>query len=382
MEGAGVVHGHDAAAARADLGDVDGGHAEQEARALVEPAPLRHDAADLELSRPRDRAGLDHRGLGRRAAHVDADGVGGADAARQRRRRDDARGRAGLDHVHGTPAPALRRHHPAVGLHHEHGGAGPEGANLVLEPSEVTVQHGHHVRIRDGRARALELAHLGKDLRRQRHAHAGRALPDDGADRPLVLAVRPRVEETDGDGFHALGQQTIDGLHDALAIQRRHHLAAVVHPLTHLSTPSPRHEGRRALEIQVVEPGEAEPADLQEIAKALGRDETRARAPALEDGVGGHGRTVDDLAHVGGRRPGVEEQRPRARDDGVGVVAGGGEQLARSRRAGGVDQHEIGEGPAHVHAEPVRHAVRLPPASPRGTNTTKIMITSPTAMRL
>src|SRR5262249_36222349 len=42
-----AVDAHDAPAARAHLGDVDGGHPQQEAAAPVEPAPLRHRAADL-----------------------------------------------------------------------------------------------------------------------------------------------------------------------------------------------------------------------------------------------------------------------------------------------------------------------------------------------
>src|SRR5262249_62315034 len=97
-----AVHADDAPAARTHLRDVDGGHAEKIAAALVEPAPLGHASADLELARALDLVGLDDGGLGGGAAHVDADHVALADAPGQGGGGDDAGRGAPLDHRDGA----------------------------------------------------------------------------------------------------------------------------------------------------------------------------------------------------------------------------------------------------------------------------------------
>ena len=290
------VHVHDAAAARADLRDVDGGHAQQEAAALVEPAALRHGAADLELAGALDLVPLDDRGLRGRPAHVDAERVGRADRPGQRGGGDDAGGGPRLDHVHRALAPALGGHDAAVGLHDEERRPGLQRAQLALERGEVAAHHRHHVGVGDRGAGALELAHLGQDLGGEGERHVGRALADHRAHLRLVGRVGVGVQEADRDRLHALGEQPVDGGGRAVPVQRRHHLAAVVHALPDLAPPPAGHQRRRALEVEVVEPREAQPADLEQVAEALGGQEAGARAATLQDRVGGHGGAVDELA--------------------------------------------------------------------------------------
>ncbi len=174
------------------------------------------------------------------------------------------------------------------------------------------------------------------------------------------------VQKADRDRLHALGEQAIDGGGRALAVERRDHLAAVVHALADLASPPAGHERRGALEVKVVEPREAQASDLEQIAEALRGQEARARAAPLENGVGGHGGAVDDLADVARGNAGLGRQLPDARDDGLGVVGGRREHLAGAGDAVRRHEDEIGEGATHVYSQPIAHADLLMPASPRG----------------
>src|SRR6267142_2736856 len=165
-------------------------------------------------------------------------------------------------------------------------------------------------------------------------------------------------------------------------VERGDHLTAVIHALADLAAlPAGRQRGR-ALEVEVVESREAQAADLEQVAKALGGQEPGARPAPLQDRVGGHRGAVDDLADLGRRDGGLRGQLLHARDDGLGVVGGGRQHLAGARDAVGRHQDQVGEGAAHVHSEPIAHADLPRPASPRGKKMTKTMITKPTATRL
>ena len=86
----------DAAAAGADLGEVDDGHADRVAGA-VQPAVDVAVAAHLVFGRHSHLAAGDQAGLRRRAAHVERDQVGPAELPADQRGGDDAGRRAGLD---------------------------------------------------------------------------------------------------------------------------------------------------------------------------------------------------------------------------------------------------------------------------------------------
>ena len=89
-------------------------------------------------------------------------------------------------------------------------------------------------------------------------------------------------------------------------------------------------------------------AELEDVAEALGGDQAGAGEAALEDGVGGGGGAVDDQVDLGEVDP-----RPRRGRRGrrVAWFVGGGRGLGEADGAGGgVEQHEVGEGAAHVDA--------------------------------
>jgi hypothetical protein len=66
--------------------------------------------------------------------------------------------------------------------------------------------------------------------------------------------------------------------------------------LGHLVPERARHEHERLVGLQIVEVRAALAADLEEVAEPLGRDETRRDAAVLDQGVGGHGRAVAEVA--------------------------------------------------------------------------------------
>jgi hypothetical protein len=311
----------------------------------------------------------------------DAQRVGGADGAGQGGGGDDAGRGSRLDHVHWALPPALGGHDAAVGLHDEQRRSGVQGAQLGLERGEVAVHHRHHVSVGDRGARALELPHLGQDLGRQGEGHVRRALADHRAHLGLVGRVGVGVQEADRDRLHALGEQAVDG-GGAVAVQRGHHLTAVIHALADLAPPPARHQRSRAFEVEVVEPRELQTADLEQVAKTLRGEQARPRAAPLQDRVRGHRGAVNDLADVAGCDAGLGGQVADARDDRLGVVRGGRQHFAGAGDAVGRHQDQIGEGAAHVHSQPVAHADLPRPASPRGTKMTNTTITKPTAIRL
>ena len=182
--------------------------------------------------------------------------------------------------------------------------------------------------------------------------HAGRPLADDRRRGLLVGAARVGVEERDRDRLDALAREEIDGRASTLAGSSGVRTSpARPEPLGDLAPPAPRHERRRALEVDVVEPRQPEPPDLEEVAEPRRREEPRPRAAALEDRVRGHGRAVDQLADVGRADAGRRHQLARALDDRLGVVAGGGEHLPRERPPVRPDQDQVGERAADVDAQ-------------------------------
>jgi len=72
----------------------------------------------------------------------------------------------------------------------------------------------------------------------------------------------------------------------------------MVESFRHLETPAPPHERRRPLLIHVVKAHQPQPADLQQIAETIRRNQTGAGAAPLDYGVCRDGRAMDQLLHA------------------------------------------------------------------------------------
>ena len=195
----------------------------------------------------------------------------------------------------------------------------------------------------------------------------GRAQP--GADGSLVGVVEERVQETDGDRLDVVALDEVDGVVDVLVAQRFHEGALGVDALGDLQAMVARHQHRGGVLEEVVEGGARGAAQLQHVAEAPRGDEGRARALALQEGVGHHGGGVgEEGSRRRARGRGAAEPLPRAsstpRPKSRGVVE---TFTTRDPRAALLGEHDIGEGAADVDAEAPAHRRAPAPLRLRGS---------------
>lgn len=99
-------------------------------------------------------------------------------------------------------------------------------------------------------------------------------------------------------------------------------------------------------------------ADLESIAEAFGRDQTRARSLTFEYRVGGDRRTVHESGTGFEQRAGVEPLRRRSAvqrlDNSLAGIFGNRGHLVDVRLPRRSHEHEIGEGPTDIDADAPR----------------------------
>ena len=123
--------------------------------------------------------------------------------------------------------------------------------------------------------------------------------------------------------------------------------ARPVESATHLEPRAARHEGRRSVDVLVVERRPRLARDLDDVREPAGGDEGDAAELALEQRVGRHRRPVrQQLGRVRG------DLRDRGTHGDTGIV---GRRRHLDDRAVVADQ--VGEGPARVH--PDAHGARF-----------------------
>ena len=204
--------------------------------------------------------------------------------------------------VTGRARRRRRADQAAVRLHHQDRRAHVALGQRAAQPIEVARDQRRDVRVDHRRAGALELEHLGQHVRRQRHVHARQPLAQPRADRALVAGVAIGMEEAHRHRFDPGRLQLVDRRIDVVRIQRRQHAALRIQPLAHAQAHRALDQRLGLLPTEVVGERNADAAQLQHVAKALGRDEPGARAPALENGVGRDRGRVHDFADVAARR--------------------------------------------------------------------------------
>ena len=151
------VDPHQAAAAGADLRNVDDRQLERVAAAHDQLARQVDAGADLVVAGPGDLAGLDDGGLGRGAAHVEGDAVGDPVARAGVGRADHAGGRAGLDDIGRFLRCGRGAHDAAVGFHHQDRRRDADAVQMLPQPAEIAPDHRAEIGVDDGRAGPLVL---------------------------------------------------------------------------------------------------------------------------------------------------------------------------------------------------------------------------------
>ena len=161
LQRATAVDPHQRAAACTHFGQIDGGHFERVACARQQPR-ARHDAgADGLLLRAHDLTVLDHAGLGRGAAHVEADDLIEALGAGDLVGPDDAGCRSRLDDVHGTRRRCPIRRQAPIRLHEEQLRRHAERIEALAQRVQIGRDHRHDIGIDHRRRGALVFFDLG-----------------------------------------------------------------------------------------------------------------------------------------------------------------------------------------------------------------------------
>jgi hypothetical protein len=213
----------------------------------------------------------------------------------------------------------------AVRLHHHDVVGEAAGAQLAVQPGHVAVDRAPEEAVRDRGVGTRILAHLRRDLVRQRQRQIGIEGTKNLGRARLVRRVPPAEQEREGDRLDALFfHQNAGGLANPRLVERHDDRAAVVDALVDAFDRLPRHQRLRlghvgdVLDFHLVEPVDA--ADgahhVDRILEAARRDQPDLGTAAIDQRVGRdrravleHARTLEELARAQAQRLGCHLDR-------------------------------------------------------------------------
>ena len=307
-----------------------------------------------------------HADIRRRAADVEGEHIvvaghpAGPDAA------DQARDGARHHQVDRASRGAVRGRHAARGLHEAHAARQPGVPEPGIEPADIARDTGADIGVETGRREALELAVERQHLAGDREIGVGAFLLENVLDAPLMGGVEVGVQQADRDRIDAgLAQRPGVGAH--LRLVQRHDDLALGRgdPLPHREPVAPSHQRARLprqllLQREVV--GLLVAGDVQEVAKALGRDQADLGALVLDGDVGRDGGAVQHQVHRLEADPGLAAERVHAGHHRPRRIVRRGRHLVeRDRACRLVDQNQVRERAADIDPDALHGS---PPASP------------------
>ena len=173
-----------------------------------------------------------------------------------------------------------------------------------------------------------------------------------------MFRVAVAVQQQDGDGLDAYGHEPVAHRVHARLVQRDVRLAFGGHALAHLETQRAFDQRQVLAEIQVVGVRPVDAPDLVDVAKALGDEQRGLRAGALDHGVDGDGRSVQEQRGVAKARTGLGY----ALRDALDEAPGSRQRLAEQQPAAAlVERSDVGEGAADVGGEACTHLQLISP---------------------
>ena len=287
----------------------------------------------------------DQADVGRGAAHVEADDVIEVELAGDARGGGDAGSGAG----HGEPErqipERLRGRHAAGGVEQVNPRA---GRGALGEGVEIAGGERHDARAQDRGRGPLVLARFGIDAIGQRHV--GKATAQPLAEPFFMRGIGIGVDQRHGDGLGPALFCLADRSFRVGVRERLEDLPIRVEPFVYLEAAFGRNERRKLRQdVEAIELTPVLPSDGERVGKPPGRNQRDLGEMALDDGVGDHRRSVDEIADL---RP-IESNRGEGLDQAVDLVA-------RSRRDLGdpglaqlrPDRNDVGEGSADVDSNP------------------------------
>ncbi len=340
----------DAAAAGADLENIHHRNLDRQ-RPLV--------AADQRRAGGQRPALADDARLCRGAAHIESDRIRQAELMADRLRANDAGGRPGFQHAHAFAPRLIDRKKTAGRLHDIELAAEAIGAQLLIELAEIAIDARTDIGIGGDCRGALEFAIFLRQSMRGRDEDAGNLFAHQRLDPLLMRRIAIGMEQQDRDGFDAARFEIArDGPH-LLLVERHMDRAIGQHPLLDLEAPGALHQRLVLAEEQIVGVGPVDAADLVDIAEALGDQQRRLRAGALEQRVDADGGAVKEEIRVFDIGLCAVERVADAFDQRVM----GRQRLSEGELGAGlVERREIGESAADIDgdAQPARRSLISP----------------------
>jgi hypothetical protein len=161
------------------------------------------------------------------------------------------------------------------------------------------------------------------------------------------------VQQTHRERRHTARRQLANRASRVGCVERRSHGAVCEHALGDLTDEPAWNQGRRFLDLQVVDLIPLLAPDDQYVAKAARRQEPDAARLALDDDVGSERGTVDRLRDVAPRYAALSQEGVEAGEARFGRIGIRREPFARGELSGRRLQDEIREGAADVESDAI-----------------------------
>ena len=223
---------------------------------------------------------------------------------------------------------------------------------------QVAREGGADVGVDDGRPDTLVFLDLRQHVARERDVGARQAPRDRAPGELLVPRIPIRVQIAHRDRFDPRLHQRRQARLERASVQRRRDRAVEAKTLAHAEPAHTRHQRHGRRHPQIVAIVLETLAHLDDVAVALGRQETDLGSLALEQRVGGDGGAVDDRFGLGEEPAQIRRQlcgqQRQAIDQADGRIRRRRGALGDRERALRVDRDQVGERAADVDADPVR----------------------------
>ena len=331
--------------------DVDGGHAEREAR-------------DLHIRAHRDLVAGDHGHLEARTAHLDQHLIPLAVAVTDEHTRRRARGGPRAD----------REHRPLLDLGHTRRSTGNLHDQEVLLIAIVAKELGDLGQIVCDRGTDVGAQHCGagprvfpnpgQDVSAQCRIGARHFLGEDRLYAPFVHGIDHRPHQAHGDRVDAFLFEVGERTTHAVFVERFLNFAGIEHAFGYAQAQVARDQrlGRQKLEVVAIRLVAV--AEVQDVAEALGVKDPHLGATAIDDGIGGDGGAVDDVVATCDELRDIQtllpSKVPHAVEDGLLGCSRRTRHLPDLKATHLGREDEIGERAADIDAKANAHECRFP----------------------
>ncbi len=246
----------------------------------------------------------------------------------------------------------LGRHQAAVGAQQRDFSCHADVAQPAAQAPHVAADDRAHGGIRNRRQGSFVFLHLRQNHVAEGDRNVRHELGSDGADAGFVRAVHVGVDERNGNRFHALRRQLLQGGADFSFVDRAELIALRCHPAAYFDGVL---ECRKRCGFWPDDPA-GEPArheaagNLHDLPVALGDDQADARALAFQHRVGGNRCAMQEHFNVRRRYAGMCTDGLYADEYAFGTVRRcRGRLVAPEFAAGCVEQKQVGECAADIY---------------------------------